>query len=321
VADALNLAFLGCGGITRAHARTLRSLGGGVRLHFASRDAGRAADFARRLGGAGSFGSYEAALTDPNIDVVLIATPHVFHAEQTLAALDAGKHVIVEKPAFLTAADFERVRAAAHDAPGRVLVAENYFYKPLRRRLARIIAEGSIGEPLLLHLNAAKRQTPAGWRADAALAGGGGLFDGGIHWINLMSNLGLEVEDVVGFRAGEGTPSGEESLVAAFRYAGGAVGTLAFSWEVPSPLKGVRISYLYGREGTVRFESNGVFVFVQGRRTRLHLPGFRDIAGYRGMFTDFIDAIRTGREPEMTLDMAERDVRLAHRIYGADDAS
>jgi predicted dehydrogenase len=79
----------------------------------------------------------------------------------------------------------------------------------------------------------------------------------------------------------------------------------------------VRLSRIYGREGTVRFESNGVFVLVQGRRSALRLPGLRDIAGYRAMFNDFFDAIRTGREPQMTLDRAENDIRLVNRIYAS----
>ncbi|MDP2958989.1 MAG: Gfo/Idh/MocA family oxidoreductase, partial [Longimicrobiales bacterium] len=109
----------------------------------------------------------------------------------------------------------------------------------------------------------------------------------------------------------------EETVLAVFEYEGGAVGALSFSWEVPSPLGGVRLSRIYGREGTVRFESNGAFVLVQGRRSALRLPGFRDIAGYRAMFNDFFDAIRTGREPQMTLDRAENDIRLVNRIYAS----
>ena len=82
-----------------------------------------------------------------------------------------------------------------------------------------------------------------------------------------------------------------------------------------SPLRGIRISKLHGREGSVTFESNGIFVFASGSRTRLTFPGFRDLAGYRAMFTDFLAAIRTGRDPLMTLDIAEQDVRLVRDIY------
>lgn len=345
----LALAFLGCGAITERHSRTLRRMGADVRLHYASRDASKADALRRRVGGAGAFGSYAAAWSDPTVDAVLVATPPHLHLEQTLAALDAGKHVILEKPAFPSPDDFAPVRAAAARAGRSVFVAENYVYKPLVGVLRETLRRGDIGEPLLLLVDAAKRQRPTGWRADPALSGGGGLLEGGIHWVSFMASLGLEPRRVTGHRAGEGgpvRPAGaektalavfeneggavgaaptpakavsptEETVLAVFEYEGGAVGALSFSWEVPSPLKGVRLSRIYGREGTVRFESNGLFVWVQGRRTAFRLPGLRDLSGHRAMFHDFFDALRNGREPLMTLDLAERDLRLVSGIYAS----
>jgi predicted dehydrogenase len=316
----LGLAFLGCGAITERHSGTLRSMGEAVRLHYASRDAAKADAFRRRFGGSGAHGSYTAAWSDPAVDVVLVATPPHLHLELTLAALAAGKHVIVEKPAFPSPGDFAPVRAAAARAGRRVLVAENYVYKPLVGVLRETLRRGDIGEPLLLLIDAAKRQRPTGWRADPALAGGGGLLEGGIHWVSFMAGLGLEPRRVTGHRAGTPRTRTEETVLAVFEYEGGAVGTLSFSWEVPSPLKGVRLSRIYGREGTVRFESNGLFVWVKGRRAAFRLPGLRDLSGHRAMFTDFFDAVRTEREPLMTLDLAERDLRLVHDIYASMEA-
>jgi predicted dehydrogenase len=341
----LTLVFLGCGAVSERHSHTLRSMGAGVRLLYASRDAAKADAFRRRFGGAGAFGSYAAAWEAPDVDAVLVATPPHLHLEQTLAALAAGKHVILEKPAFPSADAFAQVRAAAARAGRSVFVAENYAYKPLVGVLRETLRRGDIGEPLLLLVDAAKRQRPTGWRADPALAGGGGLLEGGIHWVSFMASLGLEPRRVTGHRAGARTPAEgvrgvpaalagarpgpapagqgaptEETVLAVFEYEGGAVGALSFSWEVPSPLKGVRLSRIYGREGTVRFESNGVFVWVRGRRSSFRLPGLRDLSGHRAMFHDFFDAVRTGREPLMTLDLAERDLRLVEDIYASMEA-
>lgn len=316
----LQFAFLGCGRVTRLHSATLARLNADVRMHYASRDAAKAALFRDRHRGGKAFASYQEAVNDPMVDVIVVATPPALHLEQALAALEAGKDVIVEKPAFLATADFQRVREAEAGSDGRVFVAENYFYKPMRRRLHDILRDGIIGEPLLLDVTAVKRQQAVGWRADRALAGGGGLFEGGIHWINFMASLGLDVRSVSGHLVGPDEPGAralEESALVVFRYEGGAVGKLAFSWDVPSATHGLGISKIYGREGSVTFESNGIFAFVRGRRTRLHLPGFWDIAGYRAMFTDFIGALHQGRAPEMTLDMAERDVRLVRTVYDA----
>ncbi|MDP2959670.1 MAG: Gfo/Idh/MocA family oxidoreductase, partial [Longimicrobiales bacterium] len=173
----LNVAFLGCGSITARHSRTLAALGAEVRLHYASRDPAKAEAARRRFGGAGAFGGYEAAWRDAGVDAVLVATPPHLHLEQTLAALAAGKHVIVEKPAFPAAEDFSRVREAASRAGKGVFVAENYAYKPLVGVLRRVLERGDIGEPLLVLVDAAKRQRPRGWRADREPSGGGGLLE------------------------------------------------------------------------------------------------------------------------------------------------
>lgn len=320
MSDAIHLAFLGCGGVTRMHSRTLRKFGE-IRRFYASRDRAKAEAFSQELGGAGAFGSYEAALADPRIDAVLVATPPSSHLELTLAALAAGKHVIVEKPPFMRAADFDAV-AAARDAAGRrVMVAENYFYKPLAEALRKHIAAGDIGEVKVLSVNAMKRQATSGWRDDTGMAGGGALFEGGIHYVNFMANLGLPVLDATGFRPGRADGGPERSTLAVFRYAQGAVGTLYYSWEIGSPLNGVRLSSIYGSEGAITFESNGLFLAVRGRRKRVSLLKPTDLVGYRGMFRDFADAIRRNAEPRFSLDLARRDLELVEQIYRTMDAA
>lgn len=313
-ADApLRLAFLGCGFATRLHSRTLRSFRGIERL-YASRDEARAAEFARTLGGARAFGSYDAAIASPDVDAVIVATPPDGHLDLALAALAAGKHVIVEKPPFLEASDFDRVEAAAAAAGRQAMVAENYFYKPVAEAIRRAIAAGDLGDVRMVVVNALKHQRVEGWRAREDVAGGGALFEGGIHWINFMANLGLPVLRVRGFRAGP--PEGmERSSVVVLEYEGGAVGTLHHSWEIGSPLKGLRLSAVYGTEGTLTFESNGVLVAVRGRTKRVSAPGLRDLLGYRAMFEDFFRAIRTGDPPRFDLALARRDLELVEDAY------
>jgi predicted dehydrogenase len=76
------------------------------------------------------------------------------------------------------------------------------------------------------------------------------------------------------------------------------------------------LSKLYGRDGVITFESNGLFVLVRGRGIpRLLLPGFRDIRGYQAMYRDFVNAIRTGQSPEMSIERAMEDQRLMDQIY------
>ena len=310
----VDLAFLGCGGITRTHSRTLARFRGEVRCHYASRDPARAAAFTARHRGAGAFGSYAEAIADPRIDAVLVATPPDGHLALVLEALAAGKHVLVEKPAFLRAADCTRARTAEAESGRRVLVAENYCYKPLARLLREVLASGDLGEVRFVHLDAVKHQRTSGWRADPAVAGGGALFEGGIHWIDLLANLGLHVKTVHAFRPGDGR-GGERSMLLVAEYEEGAVGTLSHSWEIPSPFRGLRLSRIYGTRGSVLFESNGLFVRVTGARPRLVFPGLRDIGGYRAMFRDFLASIRTGREPLMSLARAQRGLELVEAAY------
>lgn len=301
------VAFLGCGKITRQHSRTVAKVAGGVPRYFASRDRARAEQYARELGGAGAFGSYEAAWSDPAVTAVMVNTPPDSHLALTLAALAAGKDVIVEKPAFLHSRDVDAVEVAMRASGRRVLVAENYFYKPLRAAVAAVIASGDLGEIRFVHLNAMKRQQTPDWRGDPAIAGGGALFEGGVHWINFMANIGLTLTDVHGYRPGD-VRGPERSTLVVGRYAEGAVATLHHSWEVPSLLQGLRLSRLTGTSGSATFESNGLVLFQRARRVRLVFPGFRDIRGVRAMFRDFIGALREDREPLMTLGLARRDL-------------
>jgi predicted dehydrogenase len=313
--QAVNLAFLGCGGVTRAHTRALRSLDRSVQLYYASRDGTRASALNEECKGAGSFASYDRALEDSRIDVVLVATPPAFHLDWTLRALAAGKDVIVEKPPFLRATDFDAVERAVASSGRFVYVAENYFYKPVLRTVRDLLRDGIIGDPRFLDIKALKTQRTANWRDDPALAGGGALYEGGIHWISFLANLGLTLDSVHGIRPGRSDNGLDREMLVVARYAEGAVGALFFSWRVPSPLKGVRLSHIYGTQGTITFESNGLFVMARGTRWTLRFPGVRDLTGSRAMLRDFLSAIRERRPAQYSLAHARRDLDLVEAVY------
>ena len=104
-------------------------------------------------------------------------------------------------------------------------------------------------------------------------------------------------------------------MVVVVRFAGGAVGSLHHSWEVPARLQGLSWSQLVGDGGTIVFESNGLVIGANGRRRRLIFPGFRDIRGFRAMWRDFLAALTTGSAPRMTLADARRDLRIVEEAY------
>lgn len=319
--DPLHIAFLGCGFITRVHSRNLKALSQDVTYSYASRDGVRAEALCRQYGGVAHYKSYEAALDDRRIDAVVIAVPPRFHLDLTLRALAAEKHVVVEKPAYLRMADYEAVLAARNSATRVVLVGENDHYKPLAVVLRRLLAEGAIGDMVFGHFSSiVRRFKPADdWRNDEAMAGGDAFFEEGIHWLHLAGSLGPRVVSISGFRpalAPEGPDRRLKSMMAAFRYDNGAVGSLYYSREVPSLLRGLRLSKLYGRRGIITFESNGGFVLVRGQGIpRLIFPGVRDIRGYQAMYRDFVGAVREQRAPQMSLERAIEDQRLMDQIY------
>jgi predicted dehydrogenase len=317
----VRVAFLGCGFITRVHSRHLRALRPDFECAYASRDAGRAEAFRVRYGGFASFPDYASAIADPRVDAVVIAVPPAFHRDLALEALAAGKHVLVEKPAFPRLEDYRAV-AAARDAAGRVvIVGENDHYKPLAVRLRALLAENAIGEMVFAHFTTIARRlkTADDWRNDESVAGGDAFFEEGIHWLHIAGSLGPRITEIHGYRPSpsrEGPDRRAKSMMVAFRYDNGAVGSLYYSREIPSLFRGLRLSKLYGRDGIISFESNGLVVVARGRGLpRLVFPGFADIRGYKAMYRDFRRAIVVGRQPEMSLERAMDDQRLMDQVY------
>jgi predicted dehydrogenase len=319
----LHIAFLGCGFITGVHSRQLRSLRPLIVTSYASRDRAKADAYRRKYRGIGSYGDYRRAIGDPSIDAVVIAVPPRFHLELTLEALAAGKHVLVEKPAYLCLDDYRTALEAQHRAGRVVLVGENDHYKPLAVRLRRLVADGVIGEMVFAHFATIARRlkTAEDWRNDAAMAGGDAFFEEGIHWLHLASSLGPAITAIHGYCPAvsrEGPDRRCKSMLIAFRYDNGAVGSLYYSREIPSLLRGLRLSKLFGRAGVITFESNGLFVLVRGAGVpRIILPGFRDIRGYQAMYRDFHRAIREDGAPAMGLERAIDDQRLMEQVYAS----
>jgi predicted dehydrogenase len=321
----VRLVFLGCGFITGVHSRQLRSFRSEIVCGYASRDRVRADEFCRRYAGRGVYGGYAEAIADPGVDAVVIAVPPRFHLELTLQALAAGKHVLVEKPAFVRMADYLAVRDARDRAGRVVLVGENDHYKPLAVRLRRLLADNVIGEMVFGHFTTIARRlkTAGDWRNDETLAGGDAFFEEGIHWLHIANSLGPAITEIRGYRPAlpRGEAAGDrraKSMLVAFRYDNGAVGALYYSREIPSLLRGLRLSKLYGRQGVISFESNGAAIVVRGRGLpRVIVPGLRDIRGYQAMYRDFARAIAQGTEPEMSLERAMADQALMDQIYGS----
>lgn len=169
-----------------------------------SRDMGRARAFAQKHGDCRSYDSYTDLLEAPDIDVVYIATPNSLHAEQTIQAARAGKHVLCEKPMALSVADACAMIEACDKAGVKLGIAFQNRHHPAHQEARRLVASGEAGQVVLAtaqYSHDFPRQVPwAGWRNDPAMAGGGGLMGMGVHALDLLRFvLGQEAGEVTAF--------------------------------------------------------------------------------------------------------------------------
>ncbi|WP_116203298.1 Gfo/Idh/MocA family protein [Amycolatopsis circi] len=158
----------------------------GVLAAVASRTAERARDFATRYEIPKAYGSYEELLADPDVDAVYVATPHAQHEEWAIRAIEAGKHVLCEKPLTLTAADAEKVIEAARNNDVFLMEAFMYRLHPQTRRLIELIESGAIGEVRAVDVTFSfdSDENDAARLGDPAL-GGGGILDVGCYCTSL----------------------------------------------------------------------------------------------------------------------------------------
>ena len=159
----------------------------------------KAQAFAGRHGLA-LIGGYAAALADPGIDAVVLATPHTQHAEQVIAAARAGKHVYTEKPFTLTAASAEAAVKACAEARRVLAVGFNWRYQPALQEIRRMVQDGRLGR--LLHIEgnfngpSVYRFPKEHWRQQPEEGPAGGMTGRGVHVVDAMLYLAGHIESV-----------------------------------------------------------------------------------------------------------------------------
>lgn len=191
----INAAILGAGRIAQSMAKTLVAMAADERYRdlvapyaVAARDGERAAEFAAKYGFPVSYGSYEELAADPNVNLVYIATPHNFHAEQAVLCMRAGKGVLVEKAFGANAAQSQEMLDVS--AQTGMLCTEAIWtrYMPSRAMIDDIIASGAIGEVQAIEANLCYPTTAKARITDPALAGGA-LLDVGVYPINFIDMI------------------------------------------------------------------------------------------------------------------------------------
>jgi predicted dehydrogenase len=156
---------------------------------IASRDAERAQAVAAELNIPRAHGSYEALLADPDVDAVYIPLPNHLHPEWAVAAVQAGNHVLCEKPLAMTAAEAERMIAAADEAGVKLMEAFMYRLHPSWVALREVVASGRLGEVVAIQSWFSYYNDDATNIRNMVAAGGGALYDIGCYQVNLSRML------------------------------------------------------------------------------------------------------------------------------------
>ncbi|MDA4113192.1 MAG: Gfo/Idh/MocA family oxidoreductase [Thaumarchaeota archaeon] len=233
------VALVGLGKISDAHLQGWREAKEVQVKIVVDTDGARAGAKAREYG-VPEFGTdFQAVLERQDIDIVDLAIPHFLHAPYSIAALKAGKHVLVEKPVATKLSDAEEMIKTAESTGKKLMVAEPIRFSPSHRRAARMIEQGEVGDPFLFNTRAQFYVPPqrfqgtnTGWRSEAGKIGGGVLLESGIHNIATATFLMGDVESVVAFK-GKQTRSEitvEDTISVLFRFESGATGHGSFSW-------------------------------------------------------------------------------------------
>ena len=307
----MRIAVVGLGFMGSMHLKALRGIPGATLAAVYSQDekklTGDLSAIQGNLGGPGEtfdfssvtkYRDIPALLADSSIDAVDICLPTNLHSETALAALRAGKHVLVEKPMALTGALADEMVAEANRCGKLLMGAQVLRFIPAYRALAASLASGEFGA-VRAALFRRRCAAPAWgkWLQDAALSGGG-VFDLLIHDVDMCVKL-FGVPQAVSATGFEDTPNGVDAITAAFHYRDIPSVIVTGGWHH-------RKSYPFSMEytvvtdgGTFEYSSatNGVNLYLaSGETGSLPLPG-QD--GFEAELAYFVDCCRTGRKADL----------------------
>ncbi|MBI3286803.1 MAG: Gfo/Idh/MocA family oxidoreductase [Chloroflexi bacterium] len=281
----------------------------------ASRDAGRAEAYAQEWGIPQAYGSYQALLEDPQIDVVYISLPNSLHAEWAVRAAQASKHVLCEKPLATDEADVQRMIQAARRAGVVLMEAFMYRCHPQMARVRELIAAGRLGEPRLVHTTFSfhlGRTQDVRW--DPRLDGGA-LWDVGCYTVNFCRfALGAEPSQVFGWQ--RPSSSGvDEAFVGLLHFPSDALGLIEAGFV--GPLR--RRAELVGTKGALILEDPWkpgptAMIRIRGLEGEETIPVLaQDL--YLHEVEHLADCVLEGKEPLIPLEESLGNVRTLVALY------
>lgn len=312
--------LIGCGDISRKRvAPALRDVSGSELVAVNRARVELAEAFAREFGAKRWYADWRELIADPEIDAVYIATPVDLHAVQTIAAAEAGKHVLCEKPMALDVADCDYMIEACRANGVKLGIAYYRHFYPVIRRMRKLIESGEIGQPAMAQINAFEMFNPQPgddryWLLEKARAGGGPMMDFGCHRIEVLMNLLGPIGETISLNANVCFKREvEDTSLAAFRFANGATGTLSVThaaWESQDTL------HLYGSQGSLHVPvlNRGELIVrtPAGERVEQH-PPHANI--HQPSVEDFVSALREDREPAVTGAIGREVACIEAEIY------
>jgi predicted dehydrogenase len=325
----LRTAVVGCGLIgTRRAEQAAAGESSSLALAIdASEGAARAV--AERFGAAFAT-DWRAAVEDANVDAIVVSTPNAYLCEIAVAALDAGKHVLIEKPMGRDLADAEAIAAVASRARGRLKIGFNHRYHPALREAHERCAAGEIGGVFAIRARYGHGGRPGyerEWRGNPQLAGGGELTDQGVHVVDLINWFAGVPDEAFAYVSTAVWPIAplEDNAFGLLRWKNGRVATLHTSW---TQWKNLFSFEVFGSDGSLSVEglggSYGVERLIAAKRNpQGGVPATSERAfegpdvSWRDEWTDFTNAVLHDAPYWGTPDDGLAAMRALHALYAS----
>ena len=323
----LSFAIVGCGLIGKKRSAALASLPGSRLAYACDVDGARASSLATDVPGCVATTDFKAVMADKAVDAVIVSTVNSFLAPVSLAAAEAGKHVLVEKPGALGSAELRRVRAAADRTGARVRVGYNHRFHPALLKAREITDSGVLGQLMFLRArygHGGRKGYDREWRADPRLSGGGELIDQGVHLIDLAISYFGDFERVEGHASTLfWDMKVDDNAFLSLRTKAGQTAWLHVSCTEWKNLFSLEV---YGRDGKLAIDGLGGSYGTEKLAYYRMLPEMGppettlwEFPGGDGSWAAemraFADDIRLGRSPSPGLPEAVRTLEIVEDIY------
>ncbi len=317
----------------RSIVSALKAAAGSSLVAVMSRDRARGEAFARKHGIATVHTDFADVLRDRGIDAIYDASPDGLHAGHAIAAAEAGKHALVEKPLAMSVADCAAALAASRSHGTKLGVVFNQRHEPAHQEARRLVQSGEIGDVVLAYVQVPLRmatpvnpQAPPTWRTDPALRPGGIMWSIGDHAFDTLAYLvGQDIEAVSAFTdATRGDPPNERTAGLLLKLSKGAIGYAATSSKAPFSRRPFEI---HGSKGTLLIENSYAYLSGAGADPRPTLTLVNDSGSlvrafpatdcFRLEIEQFVRAIDGEGEPMTPPEQGLRIVATSAALYAA----